>query len=63
MIFSQVIPIHRDTSANYFHHSFGYEKIMELRLENQALTINFNLHFKTTSYQKLFLILMQKECL
>jgi len=25
---------------------------MELRLENQALTINFNLHFKTTSLCK-----------
>ncbi len=25
---------------------------MELRLENQALTINLNLHFKTTSKNK-----------
>jgi len=38
-------------SANSFHHSEGYEKRIELHLEDQALTNNFNLHFKTTSSQ------------
>ena len=37
-----------NTSAIYVSRSFGYEKINELRLINQAFIFNFEHHFKTT---------------
>ena len=41
-----------NTSAIYVSRSFGYEKINELRLDNQAFIFDFEHHFKTTSENK-----------
>jgi len=44
-----VKPLTANTSAIYISRSYGYEKINEHRLDNQAFNFNFEHHFKTTS--------------